>query len=91
MGGKSLTATLADNETARDFASALPLKVTMKDLIGREKYGDLPKALSENGPRKNKYEVGEIAYWSPDKTVRRVLSPGWRVDSFTWHHSDRED
>ena len=67
IGGKSLTATLADNETARDFASVLPLKVTMKDLFGREKYGDLPKALSENGPRKNKYEVGEIAYWSPAK------------------------
>jgi hypothetical protein len=67
IGGKALTATLADNETARDFASVLPLNVTMKDLFGREKYGDLPKALSENGPRKNKYEVGQIAYWSPAK------------------------
>ncbi|MCU1285440.1 MAG: putative exported protein of unknown function [Acidobacteriales bacterium] len=38
----------------------------MKDLFGREKYGDLPKALSEKGPRKDKYEVGDIAYWSPD-------------------------
>ena len=66
IGGKTLTATLAGNETARDFASVLPLNVTMKDLFGREKYGDLPKALSENGPRKNKY-VGEIAYWSPAK------------------------
>jgi hypothetical protein len=67
IGGKCLTATLADNETARDFASVLPFKATMKDLFGREKYGDLPKALSENAPRKNKYEVGEIAYWSPAK------------------------
>lgn len=49
------------------FASVLPLKVTMNDLFGREKYGDLPKALSKNGPSKNKYEVGEIAYWSPAK------------------------
>jgi hypothetical protein len=37
---------LADNPTARDFASVLPLNVSMKDLFGREKYGDLPKALS---------------------------------------------
>lgn len=66
IGGKTLTASLADNKTARDFASVLPLNVTMNDLFGREKYGDLPKALSENGPRKNRYEVGEIAYWSPD-------------------------
>ena len=67
IGGKTLTAILADNATARDFASVLPLTVSMKDLFGREKYGDLPKALSENGPRNNRYEVGEIAYWSPDR------------------------
>ena len=66
IGGKTLTASLADNATSRDFASVLPLNVTMNDLFGREKYGDLPKALPENGPRKNRYEVGEIAYWSPD-------------------------
>ena len=67
IGGKTLMATLADNETARAFVSVLPLNLTMKDLFGREKYGDLPKALSEKGPRENKYEVGEIAYWSPAK------------------------
>ena len=66
IGGKILAATLADNATARDFLSVLPVSVSMKDLFGREKYGDLPKALSEEGPRKNGYEVGDIAYWSPD-------------------------
>src|SRR6266496_3414844 len=64
---KILTASLADNATERDFISVLPLNVSMNDLFGREKYGDLPKALSQNGPRKNRYEVGEIAYWSPDR------------------------
>jgi len=67
IGGKILTATLADNATARDFVSLLPLNVSMNDLFGREKYGDLPKALSGNGPRKNRYEVGDVAYWSPDE------------------------
>lgn len=66
IGGKTLTASLADNATALDFVSVLPLNVSMNDLFGREKYGDLPNALSENGPRKNRYEVGDIAYWSPD-------------------------
>ena len=66
IGGKVLIANLSDNATARDFVSVLPLKVSMNDLFGREKYGDLPKALSENGPRKTRYEVGDIAYWSPD-------------------------
>ena len=54
IGGKILTATLADNATARDFVSVLPLNLSMK-------------ALSENGPRKNRYEVGDIAYWSPNQ------------------------
>jgi hypothetical protein len=67
VGDKILAAGLADNATARDFASVLPLSVSMMDLFGREKYGDLPKALSENGPRKNRYKVGDIAYWSPDQ------------------------
>ncbi len=62
IGDKTLTASLADNATARDFVSVLPLNVSMNDLFGREKYGDLPKALSENGPRTNRYEVGDIAY-----------------------------
>ena len=66
IGGKTLTASLANNATAQDFVSVLPLNVSMSDLFGREKYGDLPKALSEHGPRKNRYEVGDIAYWSPD-------------------------
>ena len=66
IGGKILVASLADNATARDFVSLLPLHLSMKDLFGREKYGDLPKKLSENGPRKNRYQVGDIAYWSPN-------------------------
>jgi len=66
VADKSIVAAVASNETARDFVSVLPLNVSMSDLFGREKYGDLPKALSENGPRTSRYEVGDIAYWSPD-------------------------
>jgi hypothetical protein len=66
ISDKVVHAAVADNETARSFVALLPLTVAMKDLFGREKYGDLPKPLSENGPRKYLYEIGEIAYWSPD-------------------------
>jgi hypothetical protein len=65
VSGKMLTATVVDNSTAKDFVSLLPLTMSMKDLFGREKFGHLHKALSEKGPRKNTYEVGDIAYWSP--------------------------
>src|SRR5205814_387531 len=65
VSGKKLTATVMDNPTAKDFVSLLPLTMSMKDLFGREKFGHLQKALSEKGPRKNTYEAGDIAYWSP--------------------------
>jgi hypothetical protein len=69
ISGKTLTATLPDNPTARDFASLLPLKLSMDDLFGREKFAHLPKALSEKGPRTRSYQVGDIAYWSPAHDV----------------------
>jgi hypothetical protein len=77
IGGKVLTATLADNATAQDFVSVLPLKLSMADLFGRERCAKMPKALSEEGPRKKRYEVAEIAYWSPPKRSRDLLPAGW--------------
>ena len=69
VGNKVLTATLADNKTARDFVSLLPLTLNMNDLFGREKFGHLPRAISEEGKRTHTYEIGEIAYWSPGRDV----------------------
>jgi hypothetical protein len=66
---KVLTATLADNKTARDFASLLPLTLTLNDLFGREKFGHLPRAISEKEKRTDTYEIGDIAYWSPGPDV----------------------
>lgn len=62
---KLLTATLIDSETTRDFVSLLPVSMTMRDLFNREKFGDLPRPVSEGGPRVRRYEVGQVAYWSP--------------------------
>jgi len=69
IDNKVLTAALADNKTARDFVSLLPLTLTMNDLFGREKFGHLPRAISEEGKRTHTYEIGEIAYWSPGPDV----------------------
>lgn len=65
VGDKVLAATLADNATARDFASLLPLTLTMNDLFSREKFGELPRPVSEGGPRVRAYDVGDVIYWSP--------------------------
>jgi len=64
-----LTATLSDSEAASDFASLLPLTLTMNDLFRREKYAHLPRAISEGGKRTHTYEVGDIAYWAPGSDV----------------------
>jgi hypothetical protein len=66
---KLITATLTDSKTAQDFVSLFPLTLTMNDLFGREKYGHLPRAISDEGKRTRTYEVGDIVYWSPGPDV----------------------
>jgi hypothetical protein len=84
VAGKELQATLADNPTAREFASLLPVHVSMDDLFGREKAGPLPRAISTDGARSDVYKIGDIGYWSPSHDVAiyyrqdgdRIPSPG---------------
>ena len=80
----SIEATLADSDTARDFASLLPLTLSMNDLFRREKFAALPRAISEQGKRTHDYAVGTIGYWppGPDLTIfyrhdgERIPAPG---------------
>jgi hypothetical protein len=69
VGDRTITATLLDSAAARDFAALLPLTLTMNDLFAREKYGRLPRAISEDSRRTHTYEVGQIAYWPPGPDV----------------------
>jgi hypothetical protein len=68
---KVLTATIANNKTARDFVSLSPLTPTMNDLFGREKYTRLPRAISQEGKRMHTYQIGDLACWSsgPDVAI----------------------
>ncbi|HAD85401.1 MAG TPA: hypothetical protein DCG71_11240 [Brevundimonas sp.] len=60
------TALLDDSETARDFASLLPLEVTLDDYNQTEKVADLPRQLSTGGaPDGADPVVGDIAYYAP--------------------------
>jgi hypothetical protein len=84
IGGKSIEATLADSEAARDFASLLPITLPMNDLFRREKFAHLPRAISERGKRTHDYAVGTIGYWPPGPDVaifyrqdgERIPDPG---------------
>ena len=64
--GTAVTATLDDNETARDFASLRPLTLTLKDYAATEKISDLPKKLSTADAAPG-YEpsAGDITYYAP--------------------------
>ncbi|MDG4901051.1 cyclophilin-like fold protein [Mesorhizobium sp. WSM4989] len=47
--GRTMTATLYDNPSARDFFSMLPLDLTIDDYARNEKIAYLPRKLTEEG------------------------------------------
>lgn len=69
IGEKTLTAKLAESPTARDFVALLPLTLKMNDLFEREKYGHLPRKLSNDARHTHEYALGDIAYWPPGPDV----------------------
>ncbi|HYH01244.1 MAG TPA: cyclophilin-like fold protein [Terriglobales bacterium] len=66
INGKEATATLDDNEAAKDFASLLPLTLTLKAYADNEKISDLPKELSTKGaPASYDPSAGDITLYAP--------------------------
>ncbi|PRE45538.1 hypothetical protein C6P97_07820 [Burkholderia multivorans] len=64
--GTTITATLENSEAARDFASLLPLTLTLEDYASTEKISDLPRRLSTAGaPSGIAPKVGDLTYYSP--------------------------
>lgn len=60
------TATLADSAAARDFATLLPLTLTLADYNATEKIADLPRRLSvAEAPAGYDPSVGDITYYAP--------------------------
>ena len=63
---QSFTAVLEDSETARDFASLLPIDLPLSDYNETEKVADLPRPLSTEGASEGaEPHVGDIAYYAP--------------------------
>ncbi|MBL7250082.1 cyclophilin-like fold protein [Alloalcanivorax marinus] len=64
--GITLTATLDDSDSARDFASLLPLELTLEDFAATEKISDLPRRLSTEGaPAGITPRAGDLTYYAP--------------------------
>lgn len=65
VGDVILTATLADNSTAKDFISLLPLTVKLDDYASSEKIFYPERKLSTEGAGSINTVEGDITYYSP--------------------------
>ncbi|MBY5901413.1 cyclophilin-like fold protein (plasmid) [Rhizobium leguminosarum] len=62
----TLTATLADNPTARDLVSMLPLNLKIEDYGRNEKIVHLPRKLTEEGSGAfGNEQPGDLCYFKP--------------------------
>ncbi|EOD3206174.1 cyclophilin-like fold protein [Salmonella enterica subsp. enterica serovar Newport] len=66
LDDKTITATLNDSQTSREFAALLPLTLKLKDYAGEEKISDLPGQLSTAGsPSGTAAKKGDITIYAP--------------------------
>ncbi|MDB5745330.1 MAG: hypothetical protein JWP72_178 [Massilia sp.] len=66
VGGTPVIVSLDNNETSRDFASLLPLTLSLDDYAGTEKISQLPRRLSTRGaPAATAPVAGDLAYYAP--------------------------
>ena len=64
--GTTITAALENSAAAKDFASLLPLTLTLEDYASTEKISDLPRRLSTTGsPSGITPKVGDVTYYAP--------------------------
>ena len=66
FNGRSFTATLYDNPSARDLASMLPLDLTIEDYANNEKIAYLPRKVTKEGSGPFSNEApGDLCYFAP--------------------------
>ena len=69
VNGKTFTATLDDNSTARAFAEKLPLDVDMNELHGNEKYVYLDADLPSKPERVGQIHAGDLMLFGSNCVV----------------------
>lgn len=66
FAGQTLTIALADNPSARDLLTLLPLDMKISDYSTNEKIAYLPRKLTEEGSGRFHNEAsGDFAYYAP--------------------------
>lgn len=69
ISGRTFSATLYDNETAREFKERLPITLDMSELNGNEKYYYLPDSLPTDSSRPSGINSGDIMLYGSDCLV----------------------
>jgi hypothetical protein len=70
VGNETITAQLADNPTAQDLASQLPLTLSFRDFNRVEKIAKLPRPLTTDGvPPGDDPDVNDIGYYAPSNNL----------------------
>ena len=69
VNGKTCTAVLEANESARAFAERLPLSVNMTELNGNDKYCRLPERLPSDDSRPKEIHTGDLMLYGGDCVV----------------------
>ncbi|MAF58967.1 MAG: hypothetical protein CMK08_12415 [Ponticaulis sp.] len=66
INNEDLWVELDDSSTAKDFASLMPMTLTLDDYASKEKVSDLPRRLNTDGaPRGYQPSAGDITYYEP--------------------------
>jgi hypothetical protein len=66
VDNETLSATLDDTPAGRDFATLLPLDLSLSDYHATEKVADLPRELdTSEAPASYTPEAGDITYYAP--------------------------
>lgn len=60
VNSQVFTATLLDNNSAKEFKKMLPLTININELNGDEKYYNLPKSLPTNSPNSGTIKNGDL-------------------------------
>jgi hypothetical protein len=70
VANQTITAELADNRTAQDLASQLPLTLSFKDFNQVEKIAELPRPLTMDGvPPGDDPDINDIGYYAPTSNL----------------------
>lgn len=74
IGKLALAATLGEGPAARALAACLPVTIPMSRW-GDEYYGSLPGRLPAGEPRRDVYEIGELALWPDGNALCLFFGP----------------